>query len=175
MKVIPIFKKYMVPFLKENGFEVAKTDSSGVVIFQHEENSDAKIYFQIESPDKGRGICPDLVRDNKGFLMSYPLCMFLDEPSEMDTAYRDGFWRFNTEVELIGALEEQADLLKNKAFEWLFQRWDVDIDAIIKQKAVERENAYNSADDFGKELLVNKVRVKRDEWKARRVKPVHWK
>jgi hypothetical protein len=165
MKALQAIKKYMVPFLKEFGFVITKTHL-GMIVFQHEENPDLRIFFEIQ---KGRGISPTIRRDNSGHLSAYRLSLFLDEPSEMDCVCRDEYWNFDTDDELIGALEEQANLLKNRAFDWLFRRTDLDIYAILKKNAIDRKNAYDSADESGKD------RAEYNEWQARRVKPVNWK
>jgi hypothetical protein len=170
MKALQTVKKYMVPFLREYGFEIVKTHL-GMIVFQHKENPDLRIFFEI---DKGE-IGPRIRRDDTGLLPSYPLTMFLNEPSEMEIAVTDDFWHFDTEEDLIGALEEQANLLINKAFDWLFRRTDLDIEAILIENANKRKNEYEAADNLGKEILINESMKRNKEWKERRVRPVNWK
>ena len=77
--------------------------------------------------------------------MSYDLSLFIDEPENLGDIYRDGFWYFDTEEELVGALNEQKQLLKKKGFDWLFNRLSYNIDEILNRKALEREAAWESA------------------------------
>ncbi|HEX3046030.1 MAG TPA: hypothetical protein VHY08_14835 [Bacillota bacterium] len=175
MKVKPLFKRYMESFLNENNFFISKNEPR-TIIFRHKENPDLRIYFEIDNDvyTKTSKISAEIKRD-KAILYPYPLNMFLDEPSKMDTANRDQFWYFGTEEELLGALEEQANLLEKYGFNWMNKKSDIDIDKIINEKAISRKNRYDSADNTEREILINEVRVKMKEWQDRRVKPVKWK
>jgi hypothetical protein len=174
MKILQILKKYMVPFFSEYGFKNIKVDNR-LVVFEHAENPELKISFSIIDEGKYQGIRPELKRGKEDRLNTYPLTLFLDEPLEIYTTYRDEYWHVDTEEELVGALEEQVNLLKGKAFDWLFQRSDLDIDAMITKKINEWKSTYLSADYSEKIILASYIRVKAREWENRRVKPVKWK
>jgi hypothetical protein len=173
MRVLQTVKKYMVPFLNKHGFKNVQV-SKGTLIFEHETNPDLKIYFIIEKKLESQGITLEMRRGNQDLLTSYRLSLFLEEPLEMDSLCRDEYWYFDTEEELIGVLEEQANLLNTKAFDWMFRRSNLNIDSILTTRAAERETAYTTANEFMKKQLNDKSRKELDEWKARRVKPVNW-
>src|SRR5690554_8024495 len=54
--------------------------------------------------------------------------------------------------ELVGALNEQKQLLKKKGFDWLFNRLSYNIDEILNRKALEREAAWESATKKEREI-----------------------
>jgi len=129
--------------LVENAFFL-KESKGNVYTFQHTEYSNLRIFFEFLAATQG--VCCELWRGNKDDqLMSYDLSLFIDEPENLGDIYRDGFWFFDTEEELVGALNEQKQLLKKKGFDWLFNRLSYNIDEILNRKALEREAAWESA------------------------------
>jgi len=173
MNIKSIIKKHMIPFLSEYQF-INIENPRGAVIFAHEENPEIKIYCIVEKRGDHYGITVELRRDNTSRSTSYRLSYFLDKPEDMDSTGRDEYWYFDTEEELTGALEEQANLLKNIAFDWLFKRSDFDLNAMLQKNAKERERIHNSSSEYENQLRIEKLKNEAKEWRNRRVKPVNW-
>lgn len=171
MDVKQAIKKYMEPFLKENGFVFVKSEK-GVYLFHHHEHTELKVYFTVRTG--GKGISCELKHGKTDLLPSYDLAIFFDDLADVEPGKRDGFWYYDTDLELIGALEEQAELLSKYGFHWLFNRLNVDIDVIIKTKAEEQKRIYDSSSEEQRSKDLNELLEERNQWINRRVMPNRW-
>jgi hypothetical protein len=161
-------EEQMIPFLAENKFFL-KEKKGNVYTFQHTEYSNLRIFFEFSAANQG--VCCELWRGNKDDrLMSYDLSLFFDEPESIGDIFRDGFWYFDTEEELVGALKEQKQLLEKKGFDWLFNRLNYNIDEILTRKALERKAAWESATEEERKEITKKIGAQHEEWIKRRVR-----
>lgn len=164
----------MGSFLNDKGFDLYHEDSSNL-LYRHRLNQEVKIHFEVDAPLKS--VSPKLLRGNTSDqLPVYLLTFFFDYPERVDSVVkRDGFWYYDTKEELIGALEEQANILTRIGFDWALNRVDFDIDELLNYYAGERAKWNKEASDQEKEKLDNNIAKDLREWRARRVKPILWK
>lgn len=172
MHIQKVFKKYMVPFLGENGFKLDEK-SGNEFTYRHVENKNAYIYFTINL--KYREIMPEFSHKGRPrSLPMYNLSLFLEDPDFPDTAILDGNWRFDNEEQLIGALEEQVTLLREKAIPWLMGDYKVDIEKIILTSARDREKRWNHSTEKERKIISMQFNEIFTKWENRRVYPKKW-
>lgn len=163
MKVYPVLKKYMVPFLREHGFELT-SKGGGSWTFTAVSKPKQAIHFTVGTISQG--ICPE-VSDGNGW--SIPLLLLSFDPNDMIDA-ADHFWHYDNEYELIGCLEAQAVLLEQKGFAWLCGEFEHNVRAIIAENAVKMASATQAE----RKAFVEKWTKWNEEWRKRRFKPQNW-
>jgi hypothetical protein len=162
----------MEPFLKKNGF-VLEEKLGNEFTYRHVENTDAQIYFTIDL--SGKRIMPEFShKDRPRSIPMYTLSIFLEEPEFSDPPVLDGYWYFDNEEQLIGALEEQMILLREKAIPWLIGDYKLDVDKIILTSADRREKKWNSSTEEEREIDFMQIRKTSESWRNRRVYPKEW-
>lgn len=163
----------MGPFLAENQFRLVEV-TGGFYRFQHEEDSYAYIDFNLSS--WGLGIETSIMRRNeKDMLPDYPLTFFMKDPPKGDPRIIDGWWKYDTEEDLVGLLEEQANILSERGFAWIHNKLDLNIDEIIDQKATDAKKFWDGATEDEREALLEEYRRINQEWHDKRFKPKKWK
>lgn len=172
MNIKKVFKKYMEPFLKKNGF-VLEEKLGNEFTYVHEENSDAQIFFVIDSSEKR--ILPAFFHQGRPrSITMYKLSIFIEEPEFPDPPVLDGYWYFDNEEQLIGVLEEQMVLLREKAIPWLIGDYKLDIDKIVLMSADRREKKWNSSTEEEREIGFRQIRKTSESWRNRRVYAKEW-
>lgn len=117
---------YMEPLLKKNNFTFSH-DENTTYVFRHIKNPDISITFTMIP--ENRCIRCDLNRGNQNDLMTtYPLSLFVQGNSCFKGIKNDGFWYYNSNEELMTILEEQADLLVQFGFQWMFDHLNMDLE-----------------------------------------------
>jgi hypothetical protein len=117
---------YMEPLLKKNNFVFSHSENF-THIFRHIKNTGLFISFTAKPEDKC--IRCDLNRGNKkDLLATYPLSLFVHGDSCAKVTKNDGFWHYHSDEELIAILEEQAELLAEFGFQWLFDYLHVELE-----------------------------------------------
>ena len=97
------------------------------------------------------------------------LTMFYDGIENFDRILRNSFWEYDTEEQLLGVLEKQADLFEDFVFDWVLGKKYTNFDAYtIKSKiASERGKLWENAP--------NEEKIKTEEWRSTRFYPKKWK
>lgn len=173
-QVRKIFKKHMVPFFEEYEYKLTSSESQGYC-FENIQNSKQKIVYQFQRQYTGTYelnviICRDV--DSRWPYIA--LTCFLDDLSFPDPTFLNGNWYFDTQEEMIGAIEEQANLFLDKAFKWLQRDEETDVMRISHERAAERARINYTGTQEEKENLLQEIRVKLEEWRQRRIKPKIW-
>jgi hypothetical protein len=117
---------YMEPLLQKNNFIFSHGENS-TYIFRHKKAPELSIAFTVK-PDHKCIRC-DLTRGNKNDLMAtYPISLFVQGNSCFKGTKNEGFWYYHSDEELIAILEEQAELLAQFGFEWIFDHLNMEMD-----------------------------------------------
>ena len=116
----------MEPVLRKNNFIFSRCENT-TYIYHHVNNPEISVTFTVNSST--RCIRCDLQRGNKNDLMAnYPLSLFVQGNSCFKGIKNDGFWYFNSDEEFLAILEEQAELLVQFGFQWMFDHLKVELE-----------------------------------------------
>lgn len=178
MKVMKILNKYMKPFLIEHGFEYQGKRGGDEPFFIHKDNDKAKVFFSFVT-----GIEPCSIQTEVyGGIYGNPntdlfLTDLLNGPDKVAEVTNSGHWYFDTEEELVGILEYQAELFKSWVFDWMLGNIYTNIDVYQKKKSLfkrEGELFDNSSEEEQEQIEVKVLKIL-SEWKTKRFYPINWK
>lgn len=172
MNIQNTFRKYMIPFLKENGFRLVEK-LGNEFIYQHNEETNACISFTVNLKEKKIGV-EFYRKDRKSYLPSYRLSLFLEDPEFPDTTILDGEWYFDDEKQLTGALEEQVMLLREKGIPWLMGYCSINLEENMLESSRNREKKWNSSTEEERKMISMQFDEIFDKWENRRVYPKEW-
>lgn len=177
MKIKKILNKYMKSFLEKYGFEYKGGSGGGEIVFIHKEYPKARIFFAIQK--FGDDYC--ISTEIHGGLYDKPmisiyLSQFLDGPEKIGQVYRPDGWYFNTEEQLLGILENQANLFEDWAFDWMLGKKYKNINAykILKEIADNRGKLWDSSNQKQREEILEKLKKSRESWEQKRYYPEKW-
>lgn len=126
MDIRSAISAYMEPLLKKNHFMFSHAENS-TYVFCHLKNPQLSVSFTVKPGNQC--IRCDLNRGNENDLLSpYPLSLFVQGNSCFQGNKNDGFWHYNSGEDLITVLEEQADLLVQFGFHWLFDHLKMELE-----------------------------------------------
>lgn len=173
-QVRKIIKKYMVPFFEQYGYKLVTSKNQGY-LFENIENLDLKIVYEFQRVYNGPYEVNVMIkRDNEGVWPYLDLTCFLNDISFPDPTFLNGNWYFDTEEELIGALEEQAHLFLEKAFEWLKSNEVLDVGKVADDRAEERATISQTGTQEERERLFQIIQSTSEVWRERRISPKLW-
>jgi hypothetical protein len=101
----------------------------------------------------------------------YRLSFFLEDPKFPDSVVLDGYWYFDNEEQLIGALEEQATLLRQKGITWLMGDYKMDLEEFITASSDRRKKKWDSSTQEEREIGFIQIGDIFEKWENRRVYP----
>lgn len=117
---------HMEPLLKKYNFMFSH-DEKSAYIFRHIKNPAISVSFTVKPEE--RCIRCDLTRGNPNDLMNaYPLSLFVQGNSFFKGIKNHGFWYYGSGEELTAILEEQADLLVQFGFQWMFDHLKMELE-----------------------------------------------
>lgn len=178
MQVMKILNKYMKPFLTEHGFRYKGKIGRNELCYIHKDNDEVRIFFSYETIIEPCSIITQVY----GGIYDYPgidlaLTDLLNGPNRTADVINTGQWYFDTEEELLGILEYQAELFKEWVFDWMLGRKYTEVDVYMKKKM--RSNKQATLFDNASKEEQDKIEAEAfkifNEWEAKRFYPVNWK
>lgn len=178
MKVMKILNKYMKPFLIEHGFKYEGKRGGDEPCFIHKDYDKARIFFSFVTCIKPFSIQTEVyggAYDNPSIDLF--LTDLLNGPSKVAQIINTGKWYFDTEEELVGILEYQAELFKLWVFDWMLGKVYTEIDIYKKKDLIveKRGKVYDSCSEEEQEIIESEAFKIFNEWKTKRFYPVNWK